>query len=123
MPKRKCLFSEALVAKYPCFVQGRSDAEALCTICKAGSFVSIANKGAGDLSAHLETVKHRNAVKSGCQSQLSGSMSTFVAHGTDIMKSKLTLAAESTLNSSKRYFRIPKLSRKPIGPEQRQKLS
>ena len=45
MPKRKCKFGEELIKKFPCFKNGRNEWEAECTICKVGTFVSVANKG------------------------------------------------------------------------------
>ena len=57
MPKRKCNFTEDLRKKYPCFRPGRDKWEAECTVCKAGTYVSVANKGANDLQAHIDTIK------------------------------------------------------------------
>ena len=63
MPKRKCNFTEDLRKKYPCFRPGRDKWEAECTVCKAGTYVSVANKGANDLQAHIDTIKHKTAVQ------------------------------------------------------------
>ncbi|CAM4571952.1 unnamed protein product [Leuciscus chuanchicus] len=53
------------------FSRGRNKWEALCTICKAGTYVSVANKGCGDLDTHIATAKHRDAVRGGeCSSKL-----------------------------------------------------
>lgn len=45
MPKRKCTFSDVLAYKYPIFKKGRTEFEAECKICGAGTYVSVANKG------------------------------------------------------------------------------
>lgn len=63
MPKRKCSFSEEMRKKYPCFRPGRDTFEAECTVCKAGTYVSVANKGSSNLRAHIETTKHKTAVR------------------------------------------------------------
>ncbi|KAL0151069.1 hypothetical protein M9458_053582 [Cirrhinus mrigala] len=47
------------------FSRGRDKWEALCTIYKAGTYVSVANKGCGDLETHIVTAKHRDAVRGG----------------------------------------------------------
>lgn len=65
MPKRKCLFTSELQKKYPAFRKGREEWEASCRICSFGTFVSVANKGAIDLEAHLKTSKHQKSVRSG----------------------------------------------------------
>lgn len=49
--------------KYPCFRPGRDTFEAECTVCKAVTYVSVANKGSSDLRAHIETTKHKTAVR------------------------------------------------------------
>ena len=49
MPKRKCKFTSELKTKYPCFGRGREEWEALCLVCRAGTYVSVANKGVIDL--------------------------------------------------------------------------
>ncbi|XP_063172645.1 uncharacterized protein LOC134506400 [Candoia aspera] len=62
MPKRKCVFTEKLKQKYPDFRKGRDDYEAECLVCKAGTFVSVAHKGASDLEYHMSSEKHKKAL-------------------------------------------------------------
>uniref|UniRef100_A0A8C9YPE1 Uncharacterized protein n=1 Tax=Sander lucioperca TaxID=283035 RepID=A0A8C9YPE1_SANLU len=49
MPKRKCSFTVELQKRFPTYRPGRDKWEAECTMCKAGTYVSVSNKGAGDL--------------------------------------------------------------------------
>lgn len=63
MPKRKCAFTDELKKKFPGFRAGRDAFEAECTVCKAGTYVSVSSKGAGDLKAHMDTEKHKKAVR------------------------------------------------------------
>ncbi|XP_043996833.1 uncharacterized protein LOC122844979 isoform X3 [Gambusia affinis] len=63
MPKRKCTFTEELKKRFPCFRQGRDPYEAECLMCKVGTYVSVANKGANDLQAHVNSAKHAKAAR------------------------------------------------------------
>lgn len=54
MPKRKCSFTETLQKQYPMFKKGKFEWEIVCKICE--SSISIANKGASDITEHLNTV-------------------------------------------------------------------
>uniref|UniRef100_A0A8B9KYY9 DUF4371 domain-containing protein n=1 Tax=Astyanax mexicanus TaxID=7994 RepID=A0A8B9KYY9_ASTMX len=63
MPKRKCTFTEELKKKFLCFRQGRDPYEAECLTCKAGTYVSVANKGANDLQVHVNSKKHAKAAR------------------------------------------------------------
>lgn len=63
MPKRKCKFTEDLKKKFPVFRPGRDQWEALCTVCNAGTYVSVSSGGARDLKFHLDTEKHKKAVQ------------------------------------------------------------
>lgn len=63
MPKRKCKFSVELQKKYTCFRKGRDDFEGECIICKPGTFVSVANKGGLDLQSHVDSEKHKKAIR------------------------------------------------------------
>lgn len=63
MPKRKCKFTDDLQRKFPCFRLGRDPCEAECMTCKAGTYVSVSNKGASDLEAHISSAKHKIAAK------------------------------------------------------------
>ncbi|XP_072703694.1 uncharacterized protein [Ciconia boyciana] len=62
MPKRKCKFTDELQAKYPCFRMGRERWEAECLVCQEGTYISVANKGALDLEAHVQSMKHKRNV-------------------------------------------------------------
>ena len=55
MPKRKCTFTDELRKKFPVYRPGRDIWETECTVCKAGTYVSVSNKGDGDLTAHMDT--------------------------------------------------------------------
>ena len=50
MPKRKRTFTD----EFPVYQPGRDIWEAECTVCKAATYVSVSNKGAGDLTAHMD---------------------------------------------------------------------
>ena len=63
MPKRKSNFTAELKKKFPCFRNGREKWEAECLVCRAGTYISVANKGAIDLSNHLDSEKHKKAVR------------------------------------------------------------
>jgi hypothetical protein len=63
MPKRKCTFTDSMKTKYPGFRPGRYDWEAECITCGSGTFISVANKGALDLKAHIEKPKHIKNVR------------------------------------------------------------
>ena len=63
MPKRKCKFSSELKEKFPCFRNGHDDFEAECLVCRAGTYMSVANKVAADLQSHVETEKHKKAIR------------------------------------------------------------
>jgi hypothetical protein len=66
--KRKCKFSDTLRAKYPNFSSGRNDHEAKCQVCDL--YLSVANKGSGDLERHLTSERHKQNIQksSGCSS-------------------------------------------------------
>ena len=49
--------------KHPCFRKGRNDYEAECLVCKSGTYISVVHKGNGDLNTHLQSEKHRKAVR------------------------------------------------------------
>ena len=52
-----------MLKEYPYFRLGRDQWEALCTVCKAGTYVSVANKGSNDLQTHMATTKHKTSVQ------------------------------------------------------------
>lgn len=60
--KRKCTFTDDLKTKYPCFDTGRDEYESKCLICK--DYVKICYRGAGDIERHLQTEKHKKALRS-----------------------------------------------------------
>ena len=53
MRKRKRKFTDELKSNYAYFRNGRDKWEAECLVCKPGTKVSVANKGALDLRAHI----------------------------------------------------------------------
>jgi hypothetical protein len=61
--KRKRKLTEELKSKYSCFRNGRDDLEAKCLVRKPGISMSVANKGALDLRAHVECEKHKKALR------------------------------------------------------------
>ena len=63
MPKRKSKFTEELQQKYPFFRKGRDEFKAECITCGYGIFVSIANKGKLSLDMHVDSSKHKKAVR------------------------------------------------------------
>ena len=65
MPKRKSQFTDELKQKYPFFRKGRrpNDFEAECITCGFGTFVSVANKGRLSLDNHVDSEKHKKAVR------------------------------------------------------------
>ena len=63
MPKRKLKFTEELQQKYPFFRKRRDEFEAECITCGHGTFVSVANKGKLKLDMHVDSLKHKKAVR------------------------------------------------------------
>ena len=57
-PKGKSKFHEELKTKFPCFRSGREVWEAECLVRGAGTYVSVANKGAIDLHSHVDSAEH-----------------------------------------------------------------
>ncbi|CAB1417729.1 unnamed protein product [Pleuronectes platessa] len=82
MPKRKCSFTDELLKSFPAFRPGRDKWEALCTVCKAGTYVSVSNGGARDLKIHLDTEKHKTAVRGEETSQPLHHISGFTSEST-----------------------------------------
>ena len=68
MAKRKCTSTNEMQEKHPCFRKGRNDYEAECLVCKSGTYISVVHKGNGDLNTHLQSEKHRKAVRWGAAS-------------------------------------------------------
>ena len=93
MPKRKCTFTDSMKTKYPGFRPGRYDWEAECITCGSGTFISVANKGALDLKAHIEKPKHIKNVRG--ESSSAKVTEYFVSPGSKIDES--VSAAEGTL--------------------------
>lgn len=64
--KRKCKFSDMLKAKYPNFSVGRNEHEAKCQVCD--NYISVSNKGSGDLDRHINSDKHKKNIQNsaGC---------------------------------------------------------
>ena len=63
MPKRKSQFTEELQKKYFCFRKELDDFEAECIVCGYGTFVSVANEGKLSLDMHVESTKHKRAIR------------------------------------------------------------
>ena len=63
MPKRKSQFTEELKQKYPFFIKGQNDFEAECITCESGTFVSVVNKSRLSLDIHVDSAKHKKAVR------------------------------------------------------------
>ena len=63
MPKHKCKFTDKLKKKNPCFRLGHDASLAECMTCRAGTYVSVANKGGSDLEAHVHSAKHKTAAR------------------------------------------------------------
>ena len=63
--KRKCIFTNEMQEKHLCFRKGRNDYEAECLVRKSGTYIymSFVHKGNGDLNTHLQSEKHRKAVR------------------------------------------------------------
>lgn len=59
----KCKFTDELQIKFQCFHLGQDPWEAERITCKAGMYVSVSNKGARDLEAHIISTKHKTPVK------------------------------------------------------------
>jgi hypothetical protein len=51
---RKCNFTDELKSKLLFFRNCRDEWEAQCMVCKQGTYVSVANKGAFDFRVHVE---------------------------------------------------------------------
>ncbi|XP_066486947.1 MAX gene-associated protein isoform X3 [Tiliqua scincoides] len=92
MPKRKCQFGESLASRYKSFKPGRNQYEAECLVCPAGTYVSVANKGAQALEIHIQSQKHRRSIQN-CSSI--ADIATFVAQSSK--PSHAVNAAEATL--------------------------
>ena len=65
MPKIKSKFTEEPKQKYryAFFGKGREEFEAECITCGYGTFVSVANKGKLSLNMHVDSSKHKKAVR------------------------------------------------------------
>ena len=63
MPKRKSKFTEELLEKYPFFRKGRNEFEAESITCGYGTFVSVANKDKLSPDMHVDSSRHKKAVR------------------------------------------------------------
>ena len=63
MSKRKSKFTEKLQQKYPFLRKRRDEFEAECITWGYGTFVSVANKGKLSLDMHVDSSKHKKAVR------------------------------------------------------------
>jgi len=98
MPKRKCTFTDSMKTKYPGFRPGRYDWEAECITCGSGTFISVANKGALDLKAHIEKPKHIKNVRG--ESSSAKVTELFVSPGSKIDESVSAAEGEGTHNAN-----------------------
>ena len=93
MSKRKTSFNNDLQEKYPAFRKGSDEYEAECMVCGYGTYVSVKNKGVGDLEAHITTNNHKNALRGG---EISSKISNiFIQDGSKI--GDQVAAAECTI--------------------------
>ena len=76
-----------------CFRKGRNDYEAECLVRKSETYISVVHKGNGDLNTHLQSEKHRKAVRGAVASPKM--TNCFVTAGSK-RENKIT-AAEGTL--------------------------
>ena len=63
MPKRKSKFTEELQQKYLFFRKGRDEFEAEWITCNYRTFVSVTNEGKLSLGMHVDSSKHKKAVR------------------------------------------------------------
>ena len=63
MPKRKSKFTEELQQKYLFSRKGQDEFKAECITCGYRTSVSVANKGKLSLDMHVDSSKHKKAVR------------------------------------------------------------
>ena len=63
MAKRKCTFTNEMQEKHQCFRKSKNNYKAECLVCKSGTYISVVHKDSGDLNTHLQSEKHRKAVR------------------------------------------------------------
>ena len=61
--KKKIKFTKELQQKYPVFRKGPDEFEAEWITCGYGTFVSVVNKGKLRLDMHVDSSKHKKAVR------------------------------------------------------------
>lgn len=78
MLKYKCKFSDKFKKKFPYFhlERERNPNEAECLMCKAGTYLSVTNKGVNDLQTHVGSAKHSTVARG---KSLSSNVSVFVS--------------------------------------------
>ena len=91
--KQKRTFTNEMQEKHPCFKKGRNDYEAECLVCKSGTYISDVYKGNGDLNTHLQSEKHRRAVRGAVDST---KMTNYFVTAGSKYEDKIT-ASEGTL--------------------------
>jgi ribosomal protein S27E len=60
MPKRKCLFTDALQKEFTFLKKAASDFEVICRHC--GVKFSVAHGGRSDINDHVQSGKHKKCV-------------------------------------------------------------
>ena len=111
--KRKCTFTNEKQEKHPCFRKGRNDYETECLVCKSGTDISVVHKGTSDLNTHLQSEKHRKAVReavastkmtnyfvtagSKCENEITATEGTLAFHAVKHQNSFLSMDCTSVL--------------------------
>ena len=97
MPKRKSKFNLDMQSEFPFIKKARSDkqddSEVRCDKC--GSQFSVAHSGRGDIVKHLNTDRHKNALKSSASS--GGTITNYYSRSELGEKEAQLAAAEGTL--------------------------
>ena len=99
--------------KHPRLRKDRNDYEAECLVCKSGTYISVVHKGNGDLNTHLQSEKHRKAVRwaaastkmtnyfvtagSKCENEITAAKGTLAFHAVKHHHSFLSMDCTSVL--------------------------
>ncbi|XP_077970888.1 uncharacterized protein LOC144425234 [Styela clava] len=101
--------------KHPCFRKSRNDYGAECLVCESGTYIyiSVVHNGNGDLNTHLQSEKHRKAVRvavastkmtkyfvtagSKCEDEITAAEGTLAFHAVDHHHSFLSMDCTSVL--------------------------
>ena len=106
--------------QHPCFRKGRIDYEAECLVCKSETSISVVHKGNGDLKTHLQSEKHRKAVRGAgastkmtnylvtagnkCEDEITAAEGTFAFHAVKHYHNFLSIDCTSVLLKDFPYF-------------------